>query len=899
MQPSITAFLIPSFASWLRSRIGQEEDCIGILSAKKLPSSQYELAAVAPALTDGQTVQLRFSTQWRNSVISYKSRQSMLLFEVSFVAILLLASGSVTAAPAQSSGAEHALQVSVNQVDGKYTIAMPGSSSYALRAGVGVEVDGKWLHASDYPRHAVEHSQVQGYLGDATDWQVTYSGLVGQPDLIYHLRGYSGGPFGDIQVTVRNSTGKTIHVESIRSLEAMEGPIIDLAGPAIDNRVLSDSFSEDRPAITIRNFADAEKQMHRAVGSQLIYNRRSHQSLFLGALTSDRFLTILRLHLAAPSGNAPRPTTYEVDSTGTTEMAKENSLEHSSAEDQVELSVPISPGAELPSEQMLFGLSTDYHRQLETYGSLIGRIHHAKISAPALMGWWSWTAYYFGLNEGAALTNAEWEAQHLKSLGYNIFHIDEGYQYARGEYITPNATLFPQGLAGLEYKVRGLGLVPAIWTAPFEISERSWVYQNHPDWLVKNAKGQPIHAGTVVDNKDQLFVLDTTNPEAQKYLRKTYSTLVDEWGIRSIKMDFMDDSLIEGYYYKPNTTALEAQRIGLKIIRDTVGDDVYLDKDGSPMLNPVGYVDYGRISQDTGHTFDASKEAAPGIAARYYMNRTFFVTDPDAFTVSTQTIDDQSWHESKKPATLDEARVSIALAAVSGGMFEIGDALPSLSKAPERLALIQNLDLIRMIRLGRASLPLDLMNFAIEDEQPSIFFLKEDDRQSILTIFNWTNKEKDRSIDLTIAGLPATGQYQVTDVLDNGEIPAPGARLTFHQSPHSVRVLKIIDAHIPAVAPTIITDHPSDGRAGLMLKFVAHSRGSGAVISYHWDLGDGVTLEGSEVRHIYTEPGEYEVHLTGTSVGSPDAHDDFRLRISGYMPTTFDPQSIKRLQPAR
>src|SRR6202041_1059161 len=216
-------------------------------------------------------------------------------------------------------------------------------------------------------------------------------------------------------------------------------------------------------------------------------------------------------------------------------------------------------------------------------------------------------------------------------------------------------------------------------------------------------------------------------------------------------------------------------RLGLKIIRDTVGDKVYLDKDGSVMLNPVGYVDYGRISQDTGHTFDASKEAAPGIAARYYMNRNFFVADPDAFTVSTQTIDDQSWHESSKPATLDDAKVSIALAAVSGGMFEIGDALPSLSKAPERLALIQNQDLIEMVHLGRASLPIDLMNFALEDGQPSVFFLREDQRQSILTVFNWTEKERDRSVDLSAAGLPATGQYAVTDVLDNREISAPAA----------------------------------------------------------------------------------------------------------------------------
>jgi hypothetical protein len=833
-------------------------------------------------------------------VISHKIRQNRAVYAVRFIAILLLVGEGVMVLRAQSSGEERALQIMVNPADGEYTIAMPGSASYALRAGVGVEVDGRWLHASDYPRHDAEHSQAQGYLGNATDWQVTYSGLSGQPDLIYHLRSYSTQPFGDIQVTVRNTTGKAIHVEGIRSLDATEGPIIDLGGPVLDDRVLSDSFSEDRPAITIRNFADAEKQMHRAVGSQLIYNRRSHESWFLGALSSDQFLTILRLRLASSPGNAPRPAAYEVDSTGTTEMAKQNSLEHSSVEDQVQLSLSVAPAAELSSERVLFSLATDYHRQLETYGSLIRQIHQARTSAPPLMGWWSWTAYYFGLNEAAALTNAEWEAEHLKPLGYSIFHIDEGYQYARGEYITPNATLFPHGLATLEYKVHGLGLIPAIWTAPFEVSERSWVYENHPDWLVKNAKGRPIHAGTVEDNKDPLYVLDTTNPGAEEYLRKTYSTLVNDWGMRYIKMDFMDDSGIEGYYYKPNTTALEAQRIGLKIIRDTVGEDVYLDKDGSPMLNPVGYVDYGRISQDTGHTFDASKEAAPGIAARYYMNRNFFVADPDAFTVSTQTIGDQSWHESDKPATLDEARVSIALAAVSGGMFEIGDELSSLTKTPERLALIQNQDLIHMIRLGRASVPLDLMNFAVEDGQPSVFFLKEEDRQSILTVFNWTDKVRDHSIDLTTAGLPATAQYIVSDVLGNHEIPAPAAGvLAFQQPPHSVLVLKIVDADIPAVAPVVTTNHSSAGNAGATLTFAAHSTGNDAVLLYHWDFGDGVSLEGSEVKHAYTEPGEYNVDLTATGLSGLTANDRFQLRISGRMPTTFDPQSIKRYQPSR
>lgn len=818
----------------------------------------------------------------------------------SFTIALLLAGCGGAAFAAQSSSGQHALLVKVNPANGNYSVGVLGANFYALTAEVGAQVDGRWLYASDYPRHKMERSTGPGYLGTAVDWRVTYSGLSGQPDLIYYLRAYSGIPFGDIQVTVRNTTAKTIYVEAIRSLQTIEGQVLDLGGPTAQDRVLSDSFSENEPSMRIHDLADAADHLHRAVGSQLIYNRQSRESLLLGALTSNSFLTILRLHLAGSSGNAPRLAAYEVDSTGTTEMQKENSLKHSSPGDQVQLNLPVMPGAELSSERLLFSLSKDYHRQLETYGSLIREIHHARTSAPSLMGWWSWTAYYLGLNEGTALTNAEWEAERLKSFGYNVFHIDEGYQYARGEYTTPNATVFPHGLIPVYYKVRGLGLIPGIWTAPFEVSERSWVYLHHKDWLVKNAEAIPIQIGSMGDShnpamRDRLFVLDTTNPGAQEYLRKTYSILVNRWGVRYIKLDFMDDSAIEGYYYKPSTTAMEAQRIGLKIIRDTVGNGVYLDKDGSPMLNPVGFVDYGRISVDTGHTFGASKEAAPGIAARFYMDRNFYVDDPDAFGVSTQTFNDQTWHAGKKPVTLDEAKVSIALPAIAGGMFEIGDNLPSLWKSHKRLALIENRELIDMVRLGRASVPIDLMSYAPEDQQPSIFFLKEDSRQSILAIFNWTEKERNHTVDLSTLGLPATGQYTVTNVFAKREIPVhPPDVLTLHQPPHSVRMLKIIDTRIPAVAPVVTTKHPSSGNTGETMNFSAQNSGSDPVLSYTWNFGDGVTLEGKEVRHAYTEPGTYTVRLKATGLSSLDAQQSFEMHVSGHISTIFDPGKIKR-----
>jgi alpha-galactosidase len=807
---------------------------------------------------------------------------------------LLMMAGGLLAGYARAQGQRLAVSVAP---DGQYSLGEAGASEPVLVAGVAAQVDDHWLRSPDYPRHSIRQWEMGGDLGSATEWQVTFSGLAGEPQLRYRLCAFRNVPFAELQVAVVNDTGKIIHIESIRAVDATGTDLVNLGGPSADERVLSDSFSEDRPAMQIHDLADAAHGMHRAVGSQLIYNRQSHESLFAGALTSDRFLTILRLHMAASDSANPTIASWQVDSTGTTEMEKENSLEDSPAEDQIELNLPLAAGSEMDSERMLLSVSRDYHRQLETYGELIRKIHHARVAGPPLMGWWSWTAFYFGLNQGAALTNAEWLAQRLQPYGYNLFHIDEGYDYARGEYTTPDATLFPGGMRRLEYQIRGLGLTPGIWTAPFEVSDRSWVYEHHPDWLVKNARGQPIPAGNVVDGKDQLYMLDTTNPGAQTYLRTTYSTMVQKWGIHYIKLDFMDDSAIEGYRYKPNTTAMEAQRIGLAVIREAVGENVWLDKDGSAMLNPVGYVDYGRISQDTGHTFEATKEAAPGIAARYYMDRNFFVSDPDAFTVSTQTISDQSWHESTTPATLNEARASIALAATTGGMFEIGDNLPSLEHSPERIALLENKDLLEMVSLSRASTPVDLMDYSKEDGQPSIFFLKESPRQSILTVFNWTEQERRHAIALSRLGLPPEAHYRISAVLD----PAASATLASGEvqvtvPEHAVRMLKIVDEDVAAAIPEVTVQHPGSGESGQTLEFGATATAAEPVVMWHWEFGDGVSAEGAAARHTWTEPGDYNAALTARGLDGREAVQHFEVRITGYLSTVFDPAEIRRPQ---
>src|SRR5665213_4010783 len=115
---------------------------------------------------------------------------------------------------------KQALQVKVSPADGNYSIGAPGLDSPILRAGVAAQLDGQWLKSSSYPKHTIIKSTVPDDLGTANEWTVTFSGLAGEPDLIYHLRAYPDKPVGDIQVIVRNGTSKPIHVESIRIIAA-------------------------------------------------------------------------------------------------------------------------------------------------------------------------------------------------------------------------------------------------------------------------------------------------------------------------------------------------------------------------------------------------------------------------------------------------------------------------------------------------------------------------------------------------------------------------------------------------------------------------------------------------------------------------------------------------------
>jgi hypothetical protein len=200
------------------------------------------------------------------------------------------------------------------------------------------------------------------------------------------------------------------------------------------------------------------------------------------------------------------------------------------------------------------------------------------------------------------------------------------------------------------------------------------------------------------------------------------------------------------------------------------------------------------------------------------------------------------------------------------------------------LALVKNPDLLAMAKLGRAAIPLDLLTYTEKDEQPSIFLLHQDNRQSMLAIFNWTEHSSSHAFTLSKLKLPAAYSYKLVDVfLQNQTLAMDHETLRLdNQSPHSVKLIKIINTSIPATAPTISFQVPSQAKVGEEIElFSIASKDGVPALAYHWDFGDGVVADGAKLTHAYTAAGNYIVRFTAEGLDGQPAEKTFSIAISG------------------
>jgi alpha-galactosidase len=237
----------------------------------------------------------------------------------------------------------------------------------------------------------------------------------------------------------------------------------------------------------------------------------------------------------------------------------------------------------------------------EVYSEFAGHwsaVSGARVAGPPppRPGWCSWYEYFTAVTPGAVLDNLALAAAH----SFGLVQIDDGYQEAIGDWLSPapgwsKAGERPRDVA---QSIVGAGLKAGLWTAPFLAGKTSRLATEHPDWLVRDAGGQPV---TALDNPGWAgltYALDTTRPEVLDHLRAVYAELTD-WGFGYHKIDFCYAAAVPGERYGDAwQTRGQALRSGLAAVRDGIGDDAFLLGCGCPFGPAVGIVDAMRVSAD-------------------------------------------------------------------------------------------------------------------------------------------------------------------------------------------------------------------------------------------------------------------------------------------------------------
>lgn len=247
----------------------------------------------------------------------------------------------------------------------------------------------------------------------------------------------------------------------------------------------------------------------------------------------------------------------------------------------------------------------DYARQLAE------RLGHRTRRAGNV--WCSWYAYYETVTE-AHLAK---DLNDLRGLPFEVVQVDDGWEECVGDWY-PNAK-FPSGMADLAARIADAGFTPGLWVAPFIALPHSRLAREQPHLLLRNDDGEPAVAG--YNWGGPYHALDLTRADARDHLAATIDRIVNDWGFRYLKLDFVNAAAAPGK--RPDGTGREqTYRDGLRLIREVAGEDTYLLGSGGMLLPSLGILDGLRTGPDVAPMWDnyASDDPSDAMARNAVVN---------------------------------------------------------------------------------------------------------------------------------------------------------------------------------------------------------------------------------------------------------------------------------------
>jgi alpha-galactosidase len=200
-------------------------------------------------------------------------------------------------------------------------------------------------------------------------------------------------------------------------------------------------------------------------------------------------------------------------------------------------------------------------------------------------------------------------------------------------------------MAVLAAAIETHGFVPGLWLAPFLVTKSSAVYREHPDWLLKRSGGKPFVCGFNDKWDGAFFCLDLSRTDVLEYLDSVMKRVVEEWGFRYLKLDFMYAGLLEGAFDYGGSAFRHYERALDILVRRTAtpsGQPVAYLGCGVPFQASYRHFPLSRIGADTKEDWDwpllralnhAGRPAAlvnlRDTLGRSFLDGAVFINDPD------------------------------------------------------------------------------------------------------------------------------------------------------------------------------------------------------------------------------------------------------------------------------
>ena len=265
--------------------------------------------------------------------------------------------------------------------------------------------------------------------------------------------------------------------------------------------------------------------------------------------------------------------------------------------------------------------------------------------AEPLAGYGSWYNHYDKISDETISRDLEGAAGILEPG--DLFQIDDGWQVQVGDWEC-NTERFPRGMKASVDDIHAKGFKAGLWLAPYSAQVKSQLVKEHPDWLLQH-NGKPWYAGC---NWGGFYALDFDHPGVRDYLKRTFDTVLNDWGFDLVKLDFLYAAApwpTSGGEFDGESRGARMCR-AMDFLRELCGDKQILGC-GVPLGPAFGKVEYCRIGCDASldwhnnvlmrsvnREYPSTKHTILNTYYRRGLDGRAFLSDPDVFFLRKNNI---------------------------------------------------------------------------------------------------------------------------------------------------------------------------------------------------------------------------------------------------------------------